>query len=326
LGIFATAFVPTVAWTSDSERIGTIVGLDPAGDNWLALRSAPSGSIGMRLAKLGPDTRLYVLERIGSWTKVELFNGTQGWVSSKYINCCIANRSPTTPATNAALEKSRAQAEAQLRRLVSWVKSAKNTAQEAVVVQQVSAALANIAVARMGRGNFHALSLLRQLEGIGTFSDVSSHWSATGTDGSEIVCIVSPTSSQILWHGRVSEMNPSTRRWQDNCALSAPQAQEAIRTAVAKIKSGLNSALRDPEGTRYRDVHLIVSRGAVALCGEINMRNGFGGFVGYGKFIATASRLILPDDELGDSVAIVNWPRYCANNEINDLGEVALSG
>ena len=64
-----------------------LTGLDPQGDNWLALKSAPDIR-SKRLMKLGPDTLLTLIERKGPWLKVQLADGKQGWVSSAYVSCC----------------------------------------------------------------------------------------------------------------------------------------------------------------------------------------------------------------------------------------------
>jgi Bacterial SH3 domain len=65
-----------------------LVGLDPAGDNWLALRSEPSLKRGFRVMKMGPETLLTVLERKGDWVRVQTATGETGWAVSKYIACC----------------------------------------------------------------------------------------------------------------------------------------------------------------------------------------------------------------------------------------------
>jgi hypothetical protein len=75
------------------------VGLNPAGDNWVALRSLPSGTEGARVARLGPDTLFTELGRAGDWVQVRLLNGARGWVSSRYVGCCRpATATPATPA------------------------------------------------------------------------------------------------------------------------------------------------------------------------------------------------------------------------------------
>lgn len=64
------------------------VGLDPAGDNWVALRSLPSGRDGVRLAKLGPEALFTVTGRQGAWVNVRLRNGQGGWILGEYVGCC----------------------------------------------------------------------------------------------------------------------------------------------------------------------------------------------------------------------------------------------
>lgn len=65
-----------------------IRGLDPNGDNWLALRPEPSMK-GARIAKLGPDTLLLSDgTRVGIWLKVETLDGRKGWVASRFTACC----------------------------------------------------------------------------------------------------------------------------------------------------------------------------------------------------------------------------------------------
>ncbi|MCJ2122879.1 hypothetical protein MKL11_10025, partial [Methylobacterium sp. J-077] len=57
------------------EAFSYPVGLDPSGDNFLALRSLPSGTQGVRLARLGPDTLFTELGRQGGWVNIQLPSG-----------------------------------------------------------------------------------------------------------------------------------------------------------------------------------------------------------------------------------------------------------
>lgn len=79
---------PTVArGDRRSESFSYVTGLDPNGDNFLALRSRP-GTEGTRIATLGPDTLVTVLERQGVWRRIELTDGISGWAHGKWISCC----------------------------------------------------------------------------------------------------------------------------------------------------------------------------------------------------------------------------------------------
>ena len=90
------------------EALSYPVGLDPSGDNFLALRSLPSGSEGVRLARLGPDTLFREIGRQGAWTRVQLPTGETGWVSSRYVGCCrtlaAAPGAPAAPGPSASCE------------------------------------------------------------------------------------------------------------------------------------------------------------------------------------------------------------------------------
>lgn len=76
-----------------------IVGLDPYGDNFLALRSDPTTRAGYRIAKLGPETLLAPTgARSGRWLAVEVVNtrhaGLTGWVFDRYVACCSGSAAP----------------------------------------------------------------------------------------------------------------------------------------------------------------------------------------------------------------------------------------
>ena len=59
-------------------------GLNPAGDNFLALRTGPGTRFQMILP-MGPGTELTVIGRDGRWLNVELPDGTRGWAYDAYI-------------------------------------------------------------------------------------------------------------------------------------------------------------------------------------------------------------------------------------------------
>ncbi len=73
--------------TAVSEQYHYVSGLDPKGDNFLALRTG-TGADGVRLATMGPDTLLKVVESRGEWRRVVLLDGLTGWAHGKWIACC----------------------------------------------------------------------------------------------------------------------------------------------------------------------------------------------------------------------------------------------
>jgi hypothetical protein len=73
--------------TVTAQSYAYVTGLDPNGDNFLALRTAP-GTDGQRIATMGPDTLLQILERRADWRRVALLDGTTGWAHANWIQCC----------------------------------------------------------------------------------------------------------------------------------------------------------------------------------------------------------------------------------------------
>lgn len=71
-----------------------VSGVDPKGDNFLALR-AGTGADSARIATMGPGTLLRVTGSSGDWRQVELLDGTTGWAHGKWIACCRSMPQPT---------------------------------------------------------------------------------------------------------------------------------------------------------------------------------------------------------------------------------------
>lgn len=73
------------------ERFHYISGLDPKGDNFLALRTAPNADA-TRIATMGPDTLVKVVGANGVWRQIALRDGTLGWAHGNWIKCCRSEK------------------------------------------------------------------------------------------------------------------------------------------------------------------------------------------------------------------------------------------
>ncbi len=79
---------PTVEPDETPSRSACVVdGLDPNGDNWLALRSSPNGRAPWSDRHMGPGTPLFVLGNSGPWLHVRLSSGETGWAFGQYVRC-----------------------------------------------------------------------------------------------------------------------------------------------------------------------------------------------------------------------------------------------
>ena len=102
------------------------------------------------------------------------------------------------------------------------------------------------------------------------------------------------------------------RIWADTCTndstgevrlpnqLPPPVAQKKSNPAAAKkalelSKSALLSELKDPKSAQFRGLFVYND---VFLCGEVNSKNSFGGYVGFQRFVSLGeARLVELDDQ-----------------------------
>ena len=56
---------------------------------------------------------------------------------------------------------------------------------------------------------------------------------------------------------------------------------------ITRAREAITQRLRDPESARFRNLYFHASQpGLMVTCGEVNGRNGFGGYVGFKRFIS----------------------------------------
>lgn len=57
------------------------------------------------------------------------------------------------------------------------------------------------------------------------------------------------------------------------------------KTQVAMGRSAVLGLLKDPGSAQFRSVGIYSSRRGTVICGEVNAKNGFGGYQGYRGFV-----------------------------------------
>jgi hypothetical protein len=77
----------------------------------------------------------------------------------------------------------------------------------------------------------------------------------------------------------------------------------ATLDAYTAAKMNLEAALKDPDSAKYRNLFVSrISGGGLALCGEVNSKNGFGGYTGFKGFTVMpgdGAIAIIEDEETG---------------------------
>lgn len=84
--------------------------------------------------------------------------------------------------------------------------------------------------------------------------------------------------------------------------------------AQVAARAKMDQSLKDPGSAEYTDVQAYrLSDTNFAFCGKVNAKNGFGGYTGSERFIASPG-LALTESSLGDegrSVFEDTWTRVC---------------
>lgn len=90
-------------------------------------------------------------------------------------------------------------------------------------------------------------------------------------------------------------------------AVSAGAARDQA-AFVKAAKAAVEAQLRDPGSVQYRNLQVAQHADGPMLCGELNAKNGYGGYTGYRQFISSTGSMVY----LGDQIEAL-WPEYCAN-------------
>lgn len=88
---------------------------------------------------------------------------------------------------------------------------------------------------------------------------------------------------------------------------------------VAMAKASITSQLKDPDSAQFKSL-FISGKTAPVLCGELNGKNSYGGYVGYRRFYSTGKPLLNGIETDKDNYVFQNmWPNMCGEKiaEVN---------
>ena len=82
------------------------------------------------------------------------------------------------------------------------------------------------------------------------------------------------------------------------------EERSATASQLRSFQTAVAAQLRDPSSAQFRYLRVVKhSDGTNALCGQLNAKNGFGGYTGYAFFYAS---LVL-DNRNGHALTAINW-------------------
>ena len=88
--------------------------------------------------------------------------------------------------------------------------------------------------------------------------------------------------------------------------------------SVQIAEKNIKYLLKDAESAQFREVGVIIpaqlnTKTMGVVCGEVNAKNGFGGYTGYKKFVVLAG---IPIVDSGDRAFANVWNKSCAHRSI----------
>ena len=69
------------------------------------------------------------------------------------------------------------------------------------------------------------------------------------------------------------------------------------------------SGLNDPDSARFRETRIVKAKSGKAYCGEVNVKNSYGGYPGYSRFVVVyRNRQVILQEQFEFEE---NWTKYC---------------
>lgn len=93
-------------------------------------------------------------------------------------------------------------------------------------------------------------------------------------------------------------------------ALAAEPVLAEKVDAIAEMqraKEAVSAQLKDPESARFKDVVFRSLKNGFAVCGQVNAKNSFGGYVGFRAFYVSDGKVTLEPSERSDNADRRIW-------------------
>lgn len=100
-------------------------------------------------------------------------------------------------------------------------------------------------------------------------------------------------------------------------------AKEPITTAerIETAKMMFSVMLKDAESARFRNVELVKTVFGTVICGEVNAKNGMGGYIGFTEFVTAGSALFLDEGDAIERLAAEQQIHYMCGHASPPTGQ-----
>lgn len=116
--------------------------------------------------------------------------------------------------------------------------------------------------------------------------------------GEAVVAVIMVAVIALLWRG---------------CSSSAPRPPtmaEKDADWAAEMQLRVKAQLKDPSSAQFRSVRTYHGSGTPVVCGEVNSKNGFGGYGGFQRFVA-AGDVIALEEQMAPGEMQAAWSKVC---------------
>ena len=88
---------------------------------------------------------------------------------------------------------------------------------------------------------------------------------------------------------------------------------------VTRTKNGVESRLKDPDSANFKDVRFYSGGPSPAVCGQVNAKNSFGGYMGFRRFIGSGEEAVFLEDEVAANEFADAWNTLCVKADRDDV-------
>jgi hypothetical protein len=79
---------------------------------------------------------------------------------------------------------------------------------------------------------------------------------------------------------------------------------------ITSSEESVKQKLKDPDSAQFKDVRFYSGSGIPVTCGQVNAKNGFGGYTGFERFVAVGPKAAYLDSEVVEGIGEV-WNKFC---------------
>lgn len=95
--------------------------------------------------------------------------------------------------------------------------------------------------------------------------------------------------------------------------------RSAQHSVVVLSRDGVRARLKDPDSAEFRNVGYYSGGPGMAVCGEVNAKNSFGGYSGFERFVALGEDTAFLESDTSASEFQDAWNQLCIKSPADEV-------